>query len=252
MGNRGFFMYQLIELILLVMLSVYIFLRLRSVLGQTGDSESDFDRSHRNHRDENDRVIDIHEDLSDKVVPLHKNNSDFLKEVLIAQNNQELPYLNHNPAQINPVVDFICEKIPDFSLSYFVSGARHAFDLIVNSYSAGDLNKIKKLISSKVLKSFTQAIKEREKNKETLSIEVVKHIQTTIMNAQRNENVVFFDVQFKTEQIIYTTNENGIIYDNPAKLTTVMADVWRFSKDVSKKDPTWILDSIVQSEQIHE
>ena len=65
-------------------------------------------------------------------------------------------------------LDAIAAADPDFDAKHFLTGARAAYEMIVNAYAEGDRRTLKNLLSREVYDGFDAAIAEREKRGETV------------------------------------------------------------------------------------
>lgn len=242
-------MYHLIELIALALLAGYILMRLRSVLGEKGglDRENPPTIWHNpednpeNQSEEMGKVDQDHE----KIVPLRKGQTIIINSSRSISTSQELIETN---VGLRNVFEILKNEDPTFDLHHFITGAKEAFSLIVTAYAQDNLAKVKQFISSEVLKSFTTAIKERNKLKEKLDITVLDHQEAEIIDGREKDGLIYLDVQFTTEQIITTTNNQGQIIDNPAQLSRSITEIWTFSRPHISKDPNWLLESISHPE----
>ena len=61
---------------------------------------------------------------------------------------------------------------PNFDVNDFLSGSKKFFEMVLDSFVSGDLENIKKFTKSSVFKSFKSAIDERNKDQETLIIDL--------------------------------------------------------------------------------
>src|ERR1019366_10653955 len=63
---------------------------------------------------------------------------------------------------VAPGLDAIAAAAPDFDPKHFLTGARAAYEMIVNAYAEGDRRTLKNLLSREVYDGFEAAITERE------------------------------------------------------------------------------------------
>ena len=65
-------------------------------------------------------------------------------------------------------LDAIVGADADFDAKHFLTGARAAYEMIVNAFAEGDRRTLKNLLSREVYDGFEAAITEREKRGETV------------------------------------------------------------------------------------
>jgi predicted lipid-binding transport protein (Tim44 family) len=129
----------------------------------------------------------------------------------------------------------------DFDEKDFVVGARGAFEMIVQSYAAGDVDTLKSLISGPLYGGFVQAIEEREQANETQETTIVAFRSVEITGAELDGNEARVTVQFVTEQVKVTRDAGGQVVDGDPDKIEVLTDIWTFERDVRSSDPNWEL-----------
>ena len=68
---------------------------------------------------------------------------------------------------------------PKFNVTDFLIGSKNFFEMVLNSFVSGNLENIKDFTKPSVLKSFKDAIDDRNKEDETLITEMHKNIYLT-------------------------------------------------------------------------
>ena len=125
--------------------------------------------------------------------------------------------------------------------SNFLTGARAAYDMIVTAYAAGDRRQLKNLLGSEVYDGFETAIKEREQRGETVETPLRRDRGATLTAAEQRGKTAQVTVRFQSQLVSVTRAKDGAVIDgNPDKVTDV-TDVWTFARDVSSRDPNWKL-----------
>ena len=145
--------------IIFLALAVFIFLRLRSVLGQrTGRERPPYDPY---------AAREPVRPGSEKVVALPNRTPDASqKPAEPAEPATPVERWAGVAAVGSPVaagLDAIFAADPTFDGKHFVTGARAAYEMIVNAYAEGDRRTLKNLLSREVYDGFESAINEREK-----------------------------------------------------------------------------------------
>jgi predicted lipid-binding transport protein (Tim44 family) len=218
--------------IIFLALAVFIFLRLRSVLGQrTGRERPPDDSSAR-------EPVRAQEN----VVALPNRTPDAAAQTPAAP--AETPERWKGVAEAGSAVaiglDAIAEAAPDFDAKHFLTGARAAYEMIVNAYAEGDRRTLKNLLSREVYDGFETAITEREKRGETVESRFVSIDNAEIAAAELRGRSAQVTARFQSKLISVTRDKNGNVIDGNAEVTDV-TDVWTFARDVSSRDPNWKL-----------
>jgi predicted lipid-binding transport protein (Tim44 family) len=199
--------------IIFLALAVFIFLRLRSVLGQrTGSERPPYDRAARN-------VVQGAQDnnannANNNVVPIPGaviDQAPLVPTADVVPPTDRWKGLAETGTPLAQGLDAIAAQDSSFDPRHFISGARGAYEMIVLAFANGDRRSLKDLLSSEVYDSFETAIKDREKHEQ------------------------------KTETRFVSIDKAGTIVDgNPDKVADI-TDVWTFARDVTSRDPNWKL-----------
>ncbi len=224
-----------ITTIIFLALAVLIFLRLRSVLGQrTGSERPPLDPY---------AAREPVRPASEKVVALPNR---------IPEATAQKPAEPVEPAErwkgvttagsaVAVGLDAIAIAAPDFDAKHFLTGARAAYEMIVNAYAEGDRRALKNLLSREVYDGFETAIGEREKRGDTVESHFVSIDNAEITAAELRGRNIQITVRFHSKLVSVTRDKNGTIIDGNAERVTDVTDVWTFARDVTSRDPNWKL-----------
>ena len=223
--------------IIFLALAVFIFLRLRNVLGQrTGSERPPYDRAARN-------VVHGVQD-NHNVVPIP---GAIIDQAPLAPAADVVPPTDRWKGIAEPGtplaqgLDAIAAQDSSLDPRHFVSGARSAYEMIVLAFANGDRRSLKDLLSSEVYESFDAAIKDREKREQKIETRFVSIDRAELVNADARDRSAQLTVRFVSQMISVTRDKNGTIVDgNPDKVTDI-TDVWTFARDVTSRDPNWKL-----------
>ena len=220
--------------IIFLALAVFIFLRLRSVLGQrTGRERPPYDPY--SARDV------VRSPATDKVVTLTPPAA-------------ETPPRPAEPAQaagerwkgiaesgsaVATGLDAIVAADANFDAQHFIAGARAAYEMIVTTFAEGDRRQLRNLLSREVFDGFDAAITEREGRGETAETRFVSIDGSTITAAEQRNRTAQITVRFVSKLVSSTRDRNGTVIDGNAEKVTDVTDVWTFARDVSSRDPNW-------------
>ena len=217
MGDYGF-----IDIVLFAMIAAFLILRLRSVLGK-----------HRN-SGEGKSNLGLH-----TLTQSHKTE----KQPAEGDSKEESKIEPQNSEKDNDGVDLaeIQGAIPGFEKGEFLAGVRAAFEIIVNSFSSGDKEKLAGLLSDEVFNNFSSAITDRERLGHVSESSLIRIIDTVLLEANISDGSVLLTVKILSEQINATKGERGEVVDGNPDLVLEVADIWTFSKEIESPDPNWRL-----------
>jgi predicted lipid-binding transport protein (Tim44 family) len=221
--------------IIFLALAVFIFLRLRSVLGQrTGRERPPYDPY--SPRDA------MRGATNDNVVTLPGRAGDTAqKPVETADPAERWKGIAETGSALAAGLDSIAREDKTFDVKHFIAGARAAYEMIVLAYAEGDRRTLKNLLAREVYEGFEAAIKERETKGETVESRFVAIDKSDIAGAELRGRTAQITVRFVSQLISVTRNKAGnAIEGNPEKVTDV-TDVWTFARDLSSRDPNWKL-----------
>ena len=226
--------------IIFLALAVFIFLRLRSVLGQrTGSERPPYDRAARN-------VVQGAQDnnANHNVVPLP---GAVIDQAPLAPTADVVPPTDRWKGVAEPGtalaqgLDAVAVQDSSFDPRHFISGARSAYEMIVLAFANGDRRSLKDLLSSEVYDSFETAIKDREKHEQKTETRFVSIDKAELVGAEARDKSAQLTVRFVSQMISVTRDKAGTIVDgNPDKVADI-TDVWTFARDVTSRDPNWKL-----------
>ena len=138
-------------------------------------------------------------------------------------------------------LDAIAAADPNFDAQHFLTGARAAYEMIVNAYAEGDRRSLKNLLAREVYDGFETAISEREKRGETVESRFVSIDNADITGAELRGRNAQVTVRFQSKLVSVTRDKDGNVIDGNAERVTDITDIWTFARDVSSRDPNWKL-----------
>lgn len=133
----------------------------------------------------------------------------------------------------------------DFSVNKFVSGAKMAYEIILMAFEKGDLEKLKNLLEKKVLQSFKSVIDKRRKDGFVVDAKFIGMRDIRIINATFSQKTKIADVTltFKSEITTVVKDSKGNIVEGHPDEIKRQKDTWVFTKNLSEKTPIWLLKS---------
>ena len=127
----------------------------------------------------------------------------------------------------------------------FLKGAEIAYETILTSFAAGDIKKLKDLLTPDMADNFDQAIKLRNKENIKSEFTFIGIKESNLEKYEKIKNELFASVKFVSEVIsVKKDKDNNVIEGNPDKIKTV-TDYWKFTKSASSDNPNWFLAEII-------
>ena len=237
---------SLINLILLV-IAVGVFLKLRSVLGRrTGEERPPVDPFTRK-----DKSASPHND--DKVVQLpgryRPNSAEANDDKSFNPYPQTEPYVvkprwGGLVPEDSPIAQTLTEiSLADrhFDAQAFMSGARAAYEMIVTAFAKGDRATLKPLLAEHVFSSFEGVIKGREERGEIIDQTFIGITKAELEDASLVDHRARLTVHFVSELTACTKNKDGVVIDGDPVTIRKVTDIWTFERDLKASDPNWRL-----------
>jgi predicted lipid-binding transport protein (Tim44 family) len=220
--------------IIFLALAVFIFLRLRSVLGQrTGRERPPYDPY--SARDA------MRGSTGDKVVTLPQRTIE--QHPAKPAEPPVDPWKGIAPAgsAIATGLDAILAADKTFDPRHFLTGARAAYEMIVVAFAQGDRRTLREWLSKDVYDSFDGVIREREGRGETAETRFVSIDATELAGAELRARTAQLTARFVSQLITVTRDKSGNVTDGDAEKVVDVTDVWTFARDVTSRDPNWKL-----------
>ena len=127
----------------------------------------------------------------------------------------------------------------------FLKGAEIAYESIITSFAKGNKEMLKKLLTSEIYSNFEQAIDHRNKEKIKSELTFVGVKESGVEKFEKKDNEFIATVKIICEIIsVKKDNNENIIEGNPDIIKTV-TDYWKFSKNITSKNPNWFLAEII-------
>ncbi len=239
-------MFDLGTLIPLI-IAIFVIFKLRSVLGQRTDNDRPPFDPYQSDRGSIEQQDDMESDTAnDNVVTLpskrSSRKSSSRKEAepenpVIAQINK----IAGKRTKLNKTLRSILERDPAFDPDGFVSGAKLAYEMIVNAFADGDKKTLKSLLSKEVYDGFAAAIDERVSKGEKVQSSFVGIDKADIVGADLQRDETQIVVRFNSQIISATVDKEENIIDGDLQEVVEVIDVWTFARSLKSRDPNWKL-----------
>jgi predicted lipid-binding transport protein (Tim44 family) len=228
--------------IIFLALAVFIFARLRSVLGQrTGRERPPYDPY--SARDAAKAPAN-----RDKVVPLPGRTPDAparadLDHASVSTNGSAERWtgIAESGSPVAAGLDAISKADGEFDARHFLDGARGAYEMIVSAFAEGDRRTLKNLLARDVFDGFAAAIADRESRGETMESRFVSIDKAEIIGAELKGRSAQVTLRFVSQLISVTRNRAGEPIEGSADRVTDVTDIWTFAREVGARDPNWKL-----------
>ena len=205
-------MLDIINIILLIVV-VFIFLVLRSVLGKRTGLEK--------------QVI---QDIKEVKQPIKKD--------IITNDNIDNEGLTKLEKKFDNELKFLYKNDKQFTLEYFTEGVKKAYEMILVAYSEENTSLLKSLLSQNIYEEFNESINIRNEKFQKLEYSLIKVEDVKIQDIIINKNVVRIKVlinalnnsiisQIKDDEKVNKRNNSNV------------NETWSFDKNINSSDPNW-------------
>jgi predicted lipid-binding transport protein (Tim44 family) len=221
--------------IIFLALAVFIFLRLRSVLGQrTGRERPPIDPYSAREAARaapTDNVVTLPGRAPD---PVQKSSEP-------AEPADRWKGIAEAGSSLAAGLDAVAHDDPKFDAKHFLTGGRAAYEMIVTAFATGDRRQLKNLLGREVYDGFEAAIREREQRGEKVETRFVSIDAADIIGAEMRGRTAQITVRFVSQLVSVTRDRAGAVIDGNPDGVTDVTDVWTFARDISSRDPNWKL-----------
>jgi predicted lipid-binding transport protein (Tim44 family) len=225
--------FPFVDVIIFAAIAAFLVLRLRGVLGRRSGHEQKMDDIfNRDGRSQE-------ESGQDKVIPMPGRGGEENESEAEAAAAGEVAADSSDPVRAGLTQIRLADS--SFDADGFVQGARAAFEMIVDAYAKGDSKTLRPLLANDVFQDFDGAIKEREKNSQTLETTLVGIESTDIMEAELQGKTAFVTVKFVSQQVNVLRDADGNVVEGDPNEVATITDIWTFARNTRSRDPNWTL-----------
>jgi predicted lipid-binding transport protein (Tim44 family) len=125
---------------------------------------------------------------------------------------------------------------PNFDVGGFLSGAKQAYQLIVTAFAAGDRTALKPLLADDVMAGFDTAIRQREVEGRSESVEFLHPPRADFEGATLLGDMAKASVRFLAEFRSRVKGPEGEAVDDRRT-----AEIWTFQRNLKSRNPNWLL-----------
>ena len=140
-----------------------------------------------------------------------------------------------------PGVRALLAADPGFDVARFLEGASGAYRMILESFWKGDLDAIKPHVAPHVFETFAAAVEQRAKDGHKLDNRLVALDPAVITEAAVENGAAVVTVRLEADIAAVTRNAEGEVVAGSMSDAVQTRDRWTFRRDITSRDPNWIL-----------
>jgi predicted lipid-binding transport protein (Tim44 family) len=140
-----------------------------------------------------------------------------------------------------PGVRALLAAEPSFDVARFLDGSKAAYRLILEAFWKGDVETMRPYVDQHVFETFAAAVEQRKKDGLVLDNRLVAIDQAVIVGAEIERSVAMVTVRFEADIAAVTRNAAGEVIAGSLSDAVQTRDRWTFRRDISTRDPNWLL-----------
>lgn len=225
--------FQLFDIILFAMIAGFLVLRLRKALGRrTGHERRPTDQLTRRKRAEQGK---------DNIIELPDRAGAAADADFEAVSGDEAESGKEAEDPLAAGLDRIETADSSFDREDFASGARAAFEMVVQAFAAGEVKTLRGLLNDEVFDDFNAAIERRQESGGTLETTLIGIKSAEILEARMEGRIAFITLKFVSEQVNVTRSGDGTVIEGDPNHVADVTDIWTFARNTRARDPNWTL-----------
>lgn len=135
-------------------------------------------------------------------------------------------------------------KIPGFDQEMFLTGAKRAFEIILEAFNKGDIETLEMLVNKNLLKKFQDIIEKRHAEGITSETDFIGFDKAEIIDAKVSKNdIAKITVDFISQQVNLLKDAAGKVIEGDDQYIQSINDKWTFEKALTSTNPNWMLVS---------
>ena len=135
----------------------------------------------------------------------------------------------------------VAARDPGFDPDQFLDGAKMAYEMIVTGFADGDKRALKGLLSRDVYDNFASVIDDRSSRDEKVNASFVGIEKADIAGAELVREEAQITVRFVSQMISATLDKDDKVVEGDLQEVAEITDVWTFARPVKSRDPNWKL-----------
>jgi predicted lipid-binding transport protein (Tim44 family) len=206
----------LLDIIALVAITIFLALRLRSILGTV---------DHDNQQKKESAPI-VRNQISKKIYNLLPSR-----------------YKKYEDCFVEDNLTGIKKYDKSFNKEKFLEKARNAYEAILIAFYQGNKEFLKPLLEKEVFAQFEVAIDEQHQREEINDSKIVKIIESEITGIILSKGIATITVKFVSGQNIIIRNKNGYLIEGHPDVIVIMKDEWEFTRNLELTSNNWYLSA---------
>lgn len=209
------------DIIVIGAIAVFILLRYRAMLGETGDrTDNTGPQAKVTPISEFERVIQL---PAARITALTEKKDEFASyKTSLAESFVAMRGIDR-----------------EFTPDEFLQGARAAYEMVIDAFNNADRDTLKMLLSDTIYQQFDASLKEEETSGEKSKTTLTAINNATISAAKLSGNMATITVEFLSEQVHLTYNAAGDIIEGDVSNQQKVEDSWVFTRNLSSTDLNW-------------
>ena len=152
------------------------------------------------------------------------------------------PEIDEAPAApLSPEAASLARADTSFDEGEFLSGAKVAYEMVVEAFSSGDLKSVKDFLSAPVFDAFSSAVDQRSRAGHRADLKFVGIENARIIDSRVDNAALIATVEFTSNQVRVTRDADGNVIEGDPNRIDLVCDRWQFSRKRSSNDPNWAL-----------
>ena len=210
---------QMIQIIIMAAVAIFLFLRLRSILG----TRDGFEGPPKEGR------------IKRKLPPE--------LEVIEGGEDPDISDFVEPESEAAKALATMKRVEPAFSVTEFVQGARSAYEMILMAFENGDLDFLRDFLAPDVYEGFATAVTTREDKGLKVSAEFhgISEIKLRDAKFDVENSEAEITMYFVGEMTTVVRDEAGEIVEGDPNTTQKQRDTWTFARLMGTDNPNWLL-----------
>ena len=222
------------DLVILAIITAYIFYRLSKNLGKIDEEEKQ-----EIHKKLLERKKQIEEILNRVQQNSPARNQE--EKIIGASSTTQKEFAELNQATQDNLTKIF--EVCNVNYEFFINGAKMAFEMVINAFSKDDVETLKNLLSEKILQGFSLAIEDRKTKELKLTTNLISIDKAEILSAMLIDNQASIVVKITSKQLNYVADKEQKIIEGTKDEISEINDIWTFKKDVKSPNPNWLVSA---------
>lgn len=129
-----------------------------------------------------------------------------------------------------------------FDIALFLTGARGAYGMVLEAFWRGDKEELAQMCDADVYQGFAEAIDHRLAAGHVLDNRLIRIEEADLVSADFVAPVARITVRFVADVATVTRDADGHVIAGSLDDALESRDLWTFSRDLTSRDPNWLLD----------